>query len=173
METKKKLGRPKGSKNLPKQFCIHGHDTFLVGRNKGGHCNTCNRINQHGYKSQHQEEIKQHYINNRDRILEKAKKYQREHLETRRLISLRQDEKRSKRIVSWDQDGIKEFYDSCPLEMEIDHRIPLCGKKVSGLHVLSNLQYLTELQNGLKSNKIDLVVISKHYGLLLQQLGFK
>jgi hypothetical protein len=37
---------------------------------------------------------------------------------------------------------IKEFYSKCPIGYEVDHIIPLNGKNVSGLHTITNLQYL-------------------------------
>ena len=46
------------------------------------------------------------------------------------------------------------FYANRPEGMTVDHIIPLQGKNVCGLHVLSNLQYLTVQQNSQKSNKI-------------------
>jgi 5-methylcytosine-specific restriction endonuclease McrA len=50
-------------------------------------------------------------------------------------------------------DKIRDFYINCPKGMTVDHIIPLQGTIVSGLHVLSNLQYLTREENSRKNNK--------------------
>lgn len=47
---------------------------------------------------------------------------------------------------------ISEFYRLCPAGYHVDHIIPLNGEKVSGLHVLGNLQYLTAEENCKKHN---------------------
>jgi hypothetical protein len=44
-----------------------------------------------------------------------------------------------------DMDAIREIYVNRPNDCHVDHIIPLRGKKVSGLHVPENLQYLPAL----------------------------
>ena len=57
------------------------------------------------------------------------------------------------RTPSWSEtDAITEFYANRPAGCHVDHIIPLKGKNVSGLHVLSNLQYLTDKENRSKGN---------------------
>jgi len=49
--------------------------------------------------------------------------------------------------------AIKQFYKNRPDGYQVDHIVPLNGKKVSGLHTRENLQYLTIEQNKIKNNK--------------------
>lgn len=61
---------------------------------------------------------------------------------------------RDLRIPKWSEtDLIAKFYAECPEGFHVDHIIPLRGKIVSGLHVISNLQYLTIKDNLEKGNK--------------------
>lgn len=50
---------------------------------------------------------------------------------------------------------IEEFYKNCPAGMEVDHIIPLRGKDICGLHIETNLQYLSKTENRRKSNKFS------------------
>lgn len=60
------------------------------------------------------------------------------------------------RVPKWaDLKAIASFYANCPPGYHVDHIIPLQGKNVSGLHVLSNLQYLPAAENIRKRNKFE------------------
>lgn len=62
------------------------------------------------------------------------------------------------RTPSWaNKNSIKEIYKDCPGGYHVDHKIPLQGNLVSGLHVENNLQYLTAEDNLAKSNKYEVV----------------
>lgn len=61
-----------------------------------------------------------------------------------------------KRTPKWaDLTAIRAFYEARPKGLVIDHIVPLRGRTVSGLHVLNNLQYLTEADNLAKNNLFD------------------
>lgn len=66
---------------------------------------------------------------------------------------------RRKNVPKWvNFKELTEFYKNCPLGHEVDHIIPLNGvidgRRVCGLHVLWNLQYLTIEENRRKYNII-------------------
>lgn len=67
------------------------------------------------------------------------------------------------RLPKWaDLKTIEAFYENCPPGMTVDHIIPLQGKFISGLHIESNLQYLTLEDNSKKGNRIDLDLLNKN-----------
>ncbi|HSV90911.1 MAG TPA: hypothetical protein VLH80_07410 [Nitrospiraceae bacterium] len=54
-----------------------------------------------------------------------------------------------------DMKAIHLFYINCPPGHEVDHIVPLKGKRISGLHVLENLQYLPIKANRTKLNRFE------------------
>ncbi len=52
---------------------------------------------------------------------------------------------------------MKDFYKNRPHGYVVDHIMPIRGTNITGLHVPWNLQYLTQEENSLKSNKIPVI----------------
>lgn len=68
--------------------------------------------------------------------------------------SMKYHSNKLKAIPKWaNLESIKTFYANCPDGCQVDHIIPLQGKKVCGLHVENNLQYLTKSENCSKGNR--------------------
>ena len=85
---------------------------------------------------------------------EHIRAYQREYYKDKYGERNAKHEKRLKeRYVYDDMDEIQKFYRNCPKDFHVDHIVPLNGKNVSGLHTISNLQYLPATENLRKSNK--------------------
>lgn len=60
------------------------------------------------------------------------------------------------RTPAWaDREAIRRIYAMCPKGYEVDHIIPIRGRRVSGLHVEGNLQYLTNTENKRKLNSFE------------------
>ena len=96
--------------------------------------------------------------NNPDKVLEINRKYKKANPDKVKLWSRLCNAKRRaaklQRTPSWaDLEKIKEVYKNCPEGHHVDHIIPLQGATVSGLHVETNLQYLTAEENLKKGNK--------------------
>ncbi len=109
-------------------------------------------------KSCHSKKTCEGQKRNREAANARNRKYYQKHKEKilsqyqhSRVLSKARDKKA---FTSWsDRIAIKAFYESCPEGFNVDHIIPFRGKLVSGLHVIENLQYLTEKENQTKHNK--------------------
>lgn len=99
---------------------------------------------------------RRHYEANKERLSLYRSNYIKANPGFNRAAAARHRALMLQRTVAWaDLAAIKEFYKNCPPDMVVDHIIPLRGKNVCGLHVLSNLQYLTDAENSRKSNRFD------------------
>jgi len=139
------------------------------------------------YKLAHLEEItkyqNQYYIDNHAELRAKGNQYSRENREIlnkaqRKWAKLHPDKKlaavrkrqaaKLNRTPKWltkeDFEKIEEFYFYAKLFSEtlgelyeVDHIIPLRGKNISGLHIPSNLQILTEKEHRKKGTKFPYI----------------
>lgn len=174
------------------QFCPKGHDTFVTGRYPNRICKQCILDYQVIYRIEHPNEIKEKNKqwrhahreevaikelewNRKNKEILKIKKkiYRDNHPEIYRPMLLRNTTNRGLRVVSWGQEGMKQFYRNMPKDMSEDHIIPLQGKLVSGLHVIWNLQYLSPEANSKKGNKINLIEATKFYENILIEARLK
>jgi hypothetical protein len=132
-----------------------------------GLCRQCYRKSD--YKQRHalmRARHKIYYEKNKEKILLALKKYREENPEKVRIMMDRKNAKRNsekrydviaynkrvkKAIPKWlskeEKRQIKEFYRNRPEGYDVDHIIPLNSPYISGLHVLSNLQYLPKSIN--------------------------
>lgn len=136
--------------------CLHGHVSERYVGNGG--CRECHRRSQKNWYQKNKEEYRSVYLcyqrRNREYYSEKGREWQSRNPKLRRLYSANYRARRTQATPPWaDLDAIKSFYLNCPEGHEVDHIIPLDHPEISGLHVLSNLQYLTISENRSKGNR--------------------
>ena len=86
----------------------------------------------------------------------RLRKYRQKYPE--RVNALSAEYRRKKKISKLYKEfkfDIREIYQNCPEDHQVDHIIPITHKNVCGLHVPWNLQYLTCEENKKKGNKFD------------------
>lgn len=135
-------------------------------------CKECVSLYNKTYRESNPEKIKSYYLENRLRILDVVKLYRRNNKDKfseyyKKYYELNKDSgvfreysasRRARKLhatPSWANLAlIKEIY-ACAEGAHVDHIVPLQGKLVCGLHVESNLQYLTPEENLIKSNTFE------------------
>ncbi|NJO48133.1 MAG: hypothetical protein HC840_00295 [Leptolyngbyaceae cyanobacterium RM2_2_4] len=103
------------------------------------------------------EKRRKEYWDNREENIAKSLKWQKDNpgkVKAKNMKRLADINKSTPKCA--DLKKIQEIYENCPPGYEVDHIIPLRGKNVSGLHIETNLQYLTKADNCKKSNKYEL-----------------
>lgn len=137
---------------FPDRISTHGRDkvcNFLLSKINKKVCSKCTLVLE--TSSFHSNSSKKGNINSWCIACDKT--YRKTNPEFTRASSSRYRAAKLQRTVLFDQEGIESFYANCPAGHHVDHIIPLQGINVCGLHVLSNLQYLSARDNIVKSNK--------------------
>ena len=137
-----------------------GGDNFVTVKRKNAlsgkeyttrRCRTCTNKTQRKYNN-----VKGHKVmkkwqrENREHLRAYQREYYKDKYKERNGVNAK---RLRERTVCNDKKEIAEFYRNCPTGFHVDHIVPLNGKNVSGLHTVSNLQYLSATENLRKSNK--------------------
>lgn len=121
--------------------------TWLFSKYDLKYCSHCKKVKELDLFSKNASKSTGYNSHCKECYLETTRDYQREYQKTRKALKL-------SRVPTWaDLEKIKEIYSNCPEGFHVDHIVPLQGKLVSGLHVETNLQYLTAYDNLVKGNK--------------------
>ena len=110
------------------------------------------------YHKSHPEVVKRAFdkYNKTEKARARFLRYQKKHPKRALAKTRKRELAKIHRTPSWsDYNKIRKFYESCPEGMVVDHIVPLQGKNVSGLHIETNLQYLTPEVNLRKGNKFN------------------
>lgn len=135
--------------------CVKGH---ISERYLRGDCVQCKLEQSAGWRKQnpdkHAEHSRRDYQKAKDERCGWQRAYNQERHRLHPEINREKNAARRSRTPPWaDRKALRDFYKNCPKGHQVDHIIPLKGALISGLHVLENLQYLTEEENMRKGNK--------------------
>lgn len=103
------------------------------------------------------------YRAKREQYVERSRRYQRAHPGKVNAATAARDAARRQRTVAWaDPVAIAAVYQQAArvsrclgVEHHVDHVVPLRGRKVSGLHVQTNLRVLPARLNVRKNNRFE------------------
>jgi len=95
-----------------------------------------------------------YYASNAEKSSLASMRWAKDNPEVKRAIDAKRRAAKLRACPSWaDVAAIRDIYLNCPEGYHVDHVIPLQGDNVCGLHVETNLQYLTAEENLKKGNK--------------------
>ena len=130
-----------------------------------------NKTHYQEHKEEKKARQKAYYQENKEEIKARQKAYRQKNKEKVKLQLKAYQQENKEKVRSWEAkrrsaklnrtpafanlDNIKQIYYHCPENKVVDHEIPLQGNIVSGLHVETNLQYITSSENCAKSNKFE------------------
>lgn len=101
---------------------------------------------------------RQYQNRNVEKCREHSRNWRKQNLEYDAFRAATYRATKKKQTPIWaDLEKVKSIYLACPPGFHVDHIIPLCGKKVRGLHVPENLQYLPAKENLQKRNFYDVL----------------
>jgi hypothetical protein len=140
-------------------------DLFYA-KQSGNWCMACHQAYRDSRKKEIAELSKKWIFENKEKAKLNRHLWKKNNKDLNRMYSLNRIANKKQRTPSWysefDAFVMKEAHHLAKLREEItgfkwdvDHIIPLCGKKVSGLHVYSNIQVIPKSMNVQKHNKYE------------------
>lgn len=135
-----------------------------------GYCKPCQQIKRKTSDKKHKDKrnasAAEWRKNNREAFLKTLKKYRQVNQPIRTALQNKRKAAKLQRTPNWltefDLLKIQCLYQVASMyskesgyEWNVDHIIPLQGKKVSGLHCPSNLRVIPAIENQRKNNKYD------------------
>ena len=118
------------------------------------------------YGRENKQKIKDYYQNNKDAFRVAQSRWQKNNKDKGNAKQAKRRATKLQATPQWaDLGKIQEVYKEAQrltellgIEMHVDHIVPLQGTLVSGLHVETNLQILTAVENLRKSNKFEVIL---------------
>ena len=155
-------------------FCIACHRADNVARKAKNRSDPEFRAAELAYKKKYREQTFQQravYMNrwrqaNQEHVIQYSKQYRTENKDRYNYLCQKRKIDQMRRTPAWltedDKWIMEQAYELAALRTKmlgftfhVDHIIPLRGRKVSGLHVPTNLRVVTWLENQSKTNKFE------------------